>query len=586
MNKLPLGLYYEIFGEMDYDDLMLLKSVNKKYEMLVNSFIDSFTDTNGQLKRKKMQSGGALGEEDKKDILFHIFKYKLFGYTANERKSNARFNAPHVTDVVECGSIQTINYEGNEKLEIEKDYTTLSFDLPIIRSCDPLSSNDTPKQHSNKADKAIETYEQCNPKNSVKSKLGYPDENLLCETSSNFMKDFIKNISDATTKMLDIRQSEIEKEGSYIYKIQLNKLNNKYKKVVIVGDLHGGFHTFYRLMLRFVINGYITENNLSENGIPEYTVNPDYLLIFCGDILDRGAYGMEIITILLKLIINSNMQDDIRIIYNRGNHEESTQYGSSNEGTFGYYSFPKDCAIKDIQHVMKIFGEFMESCPCAVILEYINEEVEIDRRIWVCHGGVPFINCKTNMENIKDISHEYIEIEGQTIIGTPYNCPFDKSKKCQTIPVNANLKNQIMWQDFSGFKYTIPNIARGKDCAMLGSTMLNQFLEENEIDFIVRGHQDNYSNTLLFEYDKKSDDPLGNLSYSMLTDNINQVLSDKQSPLFDENSGNSYDGPIAILSLKKFITTPELYKKVITISTNTGYGRSLTNDSFLLLEMI
>ena len=78
------------------------------------------------------------------------------------------------------------------------------------------------------------------------------------------------------------------------------------------GDFHGSFHTFFRLMLRLELSGILTNYELKEG----------YKMVFCGDILDRGNYALEIVTFILQLIINNPGN----VIYNRGNHEDQFTY--------------------------------------------------------------------------------------------------------------------------------------------------------------------------------------------------------------------------------------------------------------------
>ena len=67
----------------------------------------------------------------------------------------------------------------------------------------------------------------------------------------------------------------------------------------MVGDLHGSFADLYKIF--------------QELGPP----GEDHVLIFNGDFIDRGAFGLEVLMLLLALKIA--VPDFVHL--NRGNHE-------------------------------------------------------------------------------------------------------------------------------------------------------------------------------------------------------------------------------------------------------------------------
>ena len=90
-------------------------------------------------------------------------------------------------------------------------------------------------------------------------------------------------------------------------------LSGSHKRLVVVGDLHGQLPD---LLTIFV-----------ENGFPD-PQGTQY--VFNGDLVDRGAYSIEVLTLVLayKLLYPETVH------VNRGNHETesiSTQYGLMNE---------------------------------------------------------------------------------------------------------------------------------------------------------------------------------------------------------------------------------------------------------------
>jgi hypothetical protein len=55
-----------------------------------------------------------------------------------------------------------------------------------------------------------------------------------------------------------------------------------------------------------------------------YEVLDKYVLIFLGDILDRGTYGVDILYFMTKFI--NNQKNKNKFFLNRGNHEEKETY--------------------------------------------------------------------------------------------------------------------------------------------------------------------------------------------------------------------------------------------------------------------
>jgi hypothetical protein len=314
------------------------------------------------------------------------------------------------------------------------------------------------------------------------------------------------------------------------------------------------------------------------------------------------------LSLIFQLIINSNTAENISIIYNRGNHEDITQYYKDSYGEFTE-KFVHVGKILDtlnpLDPTKSIINNFIQSCPCAVILEYIVNN-KVDKRIWVCHGGVPFEKVDLNnptQATQKDIK-QFISIKNKFYLQNIKTYEIINSIPFyfigeQSITVSDDIKTQIMWNDFSNHMQSRLSAERNSDTSIIiGQTALNDFLLRNRIDFIIRGHQDSYGNTVLFRNDKTLDwsKPLQQLAGIDDDNIINRLIQTNNTQFkaiiheppikFDEATNpNNIVGPIAVLSLDKF-NQQNIYKKVITISTNTGSGRNLTYDSYLLLDVI
>ena len=130
---------------------------------------------------------------------------------------------------------------------------------------------------------------------------------------------------------------KLEHKDAFIYRFKLIPTD----KIIMFGDFHGSFHTFFRLMLRLEFSGILTEYKLTDG----------YKMVFCGDILDRGQYILEIVTFILQLII----KNPENVIYNRGNHEVYSVYKNS----FKNEMYKKEIG-NDIQNELKKFLQHVQ----------------------------------------------------------------------------------------------------------------------------------------------------------------------------------------------------------------------------------
>lgn len=112
---------------------------------------------------------------------------------------------------------------------------------------------------------------------------------------------FFKTILENTEKS----RKNSGQTDNLIYKIQTEP-NSKF---VIFGNMQGAFHSLVRCLDKIKELGII--------GSDLKITNPNYYIIFMGDLIDRSPFTLEILTAGLKLM-EVNPQN---VIYMRGNHE-------------------------------------------------------------------------------------------------------------------------------------------------------------------------------------------------------------------------------------------------------------------------
>ena len=348
----------------------------------------------------------------------------------------------------------------------------------------------------------------------------------LLDKSKDIMLKYIKKFYNST----NIKNS-IKNNDDII--IKLEESNDS--KIILMGDQHGSFHSFFRLIIRLISTGIMDEN---------YKLVDNYKIIFLGDILDRGNYGLEIMYIILKLMIENNSENKLNVIINRGNHEE--------ENTFKHYGFYLEIfkKINDYNKTLNKFLDFFKYCPCAIILDHSNI------KYWLCHGG--FYKNIDNMPNFNDNNSIYI--------------------------IKVNNTSEIRWNDFTNNENN-SNSIRGKNIYNIGIKTLYNFLNKYNINFIIRGHSDSESNTMLLTNKNKiNKKQLNNSMWYHINDKDHIKLLSKNSDLISYSSKNKKtENEIAIINPINFSNEKELYP-ILTISNNCDIGRNLYNDSYIIIE--
>lgn len=119
--------------------------------------------------------------------------------------------------------------------------------------------------------------------------------------------------------------------------------------LVIFGDLHGSIHSLLRCLLRLKTIGILSDS---------WVILRNTKLLFLGDIVDRGEYGVEVWATIMCL---SAVNPSVMLV--RGNHEE--------RGTWKEYSFSAEVMRKfprEEHLVKKMFVVFCERLPHAIFL--------------------------------------------------------------------------------------------------------------------------------------------------------------------------------------------------------------------------
>ena len=249
---------------------------------------------------------------------------------------------------------------------------------------------------------------------------------------------------------------------------------------------------------------------------------------------------------------------------------------------------------------------FVTSCPTAVSVEY-----DQNNKIWCCHGGVPILDCFDDDRIKKDLSETNIKLfNSEKVIDIK-----SLLKNNKKVDLNKSLATQIRWNDLnlnidSSKELSTSDGGRGAGLN-ISKKSLDKFLTLNGYKFLVRGHQDSVSNTVLFgeistmkggNNQKGGSDSFIQSEKSRIGECIQKIIKNQHSiktPILSKLESKidlfkltSPIGRIELNEKNKVIFDIKTQKelnfegKATTISNNSDCGRSLTRDSFLLLSKV
>mmetsp|Transcript_29343 Transcript_29343/g.82757 ORF Transcript_29343/g.82757 Transcript_29343/m.82757 type:complete len:476 (-) Transcript_29343:509-1936(-) len=191
--------------------------------------------------------------------------------------------------------------------------------------------------------------------------------------------------------------------------------------VKVVGDIHGQYFDLLRI---FELAGH----------------PPESTILFLGDYVDRGAYGIEVMALLL--IYKIKYPDKIYLL--RGNHEC--------EITSKIYGFCDQCLTRYSYRLWERFCQVFEALPVAAT---------IGEKFFCVHGGLsPMLQ---NIDQIREIS-----------------------RPCKVL--DGSLLSDLVWSD-PELSHTGWVSGKRGISGTFGLDMLQGFISKHSFDMIIRAHQ-------------------------------------------------------------------------------------------------
>lgn len=249
-------------------------------------------------------------------------------------------------------------------------------------------------------------------------------------TEKLFLQDLLNN-PDKIGKLTSNQLLTILNQSKTLFKNEFVLLefdySHKKDEIYIIGDIHGNLGSLLKL-------------------IDEINKNKPKIVVFLGDIVDRGPYQLECFVIVLCLKL---MSPNTYYLL-KGNHEtlEMNKY-------YGFYTeFTHKFDDKELYDVVLSLYDVLPLCAI------------INKEILCLHGGIP----------------EDFDI-------------LKKFKAIKSDEVYSNFKSfsssilQILWNDPKETIIGFIESFRGPGIKFFGEDAFEKFMERNSLSFLIRAHE-------------------------------------------------------------------------------------------------
>mgnify|MGYP003690069133 CR=1 FL=1 len=322
------------------------------------------------------------------------------------------------------------------------------------------------------------------------------------------------------------------------YGIKIHISDNS--QVVVIGDVHSSFHSLYEIISNLKRDNFFIDDSI--------VLREDKYIIFTGDLIDYGPYGLEVLWFVFTLFYYNSEN----VIILKGNHENFNVYKND--------SRPNVTFLRQLKEQFNIKSE-----------EELKENGEIIMRTIAFLPTVVFLYFRNN---IYQLNHGSINLEVSGYIPDTISFKQDESRinnflkddSKEFIYISNNLNDGLKWGDFyynpnDHQQYLLPK-GRGRDKHHIN--LVKNYLTTNNITGIISGHQDTTSVGLL-PSDINTKEIFINTNEKFVWNNNNGIIVSPEKFVWNNNNG-------IIVSPDK-VDNPELQlkKNKYTIPINLGY---------------
>ena len=229
----------------------------------------------------------------------------------------------------------------------------------------------------------------------------------------------------------------------------------------VFGDIHGNFKDLHYFMTTLV-------------NFEELKLTPSNL-VFLGDYVDRGEFGVEVVALLFAL--KALAPGKVTLL--RGNHEDTLVNGDLN--LYRDTSFRHQC----YQLFDRLLGEEVWK-RCNRVFSFLPLTANIDQSIFCTHGGLPRYRGGDDERVAMLMRKDFPKFE--SFFQIPEHEPAFHTK-CRQIA------SDVCWSDpaedeSSMDEYGFGPNPRGNGVILFGSNAVDKFLADYNFQFIFRAHQE------------------------------------------------------------------------------------------------
>ncbi len=229
-------------------------------------------------------------------------------------------------------------------------------------------------------------------------------------------------------------------DGNTIRYIQKLKIASN-AIVCFMGDFHGSVHSLLRNLWRLVALGYLNEDLTIKKS--------NFYMVFLGDYVDRGRWGVEVVTTLIKI----KLQNWEKVHLLAGNHETGNI-----PLIYGFYGEIEN-KFKNTTSFSNVYEKVFMKLPVALFIECNNNFVQC------CHGGIE--------PKVKPLA--FLQAS---------------NKLFQNVGIETVCAG-LFWSDFCAGKIDCKAGARGAGEIVADQKCTSEYLTENQgLKAIMRAHMD------------------------------------------------------------------------------------------------
>lgn len=299
-----------------------------------------------------------------------------------------------------------------------------------------------------------------------------------------------------------------------------------------VGDLHGSYHTFVRNLFRLDVMGFFED-------FSALRLKESHAIVLTGDVVNRGYFSWDVLQCILAMMAASRPR---AVLYVRGNHEHPAMTSA-----YGFHEEVRTKFPGRADALLSGVHNFFAALPCAVVLR------TPEGNVWFSHGGFP-------------------SRKGRSV--------FSFDARQEVIPLCKEDTTSTLWNDllWGPPGKTFLRQKTGRDVVFSG--FVRKFLEANKLLAVVRGHMDNFRNTVLMSSVSPAGVALSQVRHSEPHPNIQVQLQPGSGPL--ARLSWSKGGPFQ----ERWLVNGEAHSvlPVVTVTSCTERLKSIVRDSFLVLR--